>query len=156
MRIRLVSVGTRMPQWVQDGVLEYCKRLPRDFALQIVEVPLGLRGKSASIEQAIKSEGENCLKACDKDAYLVAMDLRGKVQTTEGMAAEIGRLRDEGRNLTMVVGGPDGLSDQVLESADAIWSLSALTFPHPLVRIILAEQIYRVWSILSGHPYHRA
>jgi 23S rRNA (pseudouridine1915-N3)-methyltransferase len=145
-----------MPQWVQDGIAEYHKRLPRDFTVQLVEVPLGARSKTTSLEQTMQQEGDACLKAHESGAFLVAMDVQGRQLSTAALAGEIGRLRDEGRNLTLVVGGPDGLPGSVLQAADACWSLSALTFPHPLVRVILTEQLYRVWSILTGHPYHRA
>jgi 23S rRNA (pseudouridine1915-N3)-methyltransferase len=156
MRIKLVSVGTRMPQWVEAGIEEYRKRLPREFELRIVEIPLGNRGKSASARVAMQKEGEACLKAVEKGEYLIALDVRGRSLDTEAMAVTIGALRDEGLDICLVVGGPDGLAPEVLAAARASWSLSALTFPHPLVRVILAEQLYRVWSIISGHPYHRA
>ena len=156
MKIRLVSVGTRMPQWVQAGVEEYRRRLPRDFEMIVTEIPLGSRSKSVATRAAMQKEGEACLRAVEKDDYLVALDVKGTVLGTETMAQAFGALRDEGRNISLVVGGPDGLDPSVLKAAHATWSLSALTFPHPLVRVILAEQIYRVWSILGGHPYHRA
>jgi 23S rRNA (pseudouridine1915-N3)-methyltransferase len=156
MRIKLVSVGSRMPQWVEAGTEEYRKRLPRDFELKIVDIPLGNRSKTASPRAAIHKEGEACLKTVEKGEYLVALDVRGKTMSTEDMAAAIGAIRDQGQDLCLVVGGPDGLAPEVLAAARASWSLSALTFPHPLVRIILAEQLYRIWSILNGHPYHRA
>jgi 23S rRNA (pseudouridine1915-N3)-methyltransferase len=156
MRIKLVSVGTRMPLWVETGIEEYRRRLPREFELRVVEIPLGNRGKSASATVAMQKEGEACLKAVEKGEYLVALDVKGRSMTTEDMAAAIGTLRDQGQDLCLVVGGPDGLAPEVLAAARASWSLSALTFPHPLVRVILAEQLYRIWSIISGHPYHRA
>jgi 23S rRNA (pseudouridine1915-N3)-methyltransferase len=156
MKITLVSVGTRMPDWVDAGVAEYRKRLPRDFELQMVEVPMAARGKSLDLARAIAREGESCLKAVGRDDYLIALDVKGRMLGTEQLAAQFGQLRDEGRNVSLLVGGPDGLAPTCLARADSSWSLSALTFPHPLVRIILAEQLYRAWSILAGHPYHRA
>lgn len=156
MKLTLVCVGTRMPDWVEAGVAEYQKRLPREFELNIVEIPLSQRTKTTNLVQAIAREGEACLRAVGNGDFLIALDVKGKVLGTEQMAQRIGQLRDEGRNLSLLVGGPDGLAAACLQAADASWSLSALTFPHPIVRIIVAEQIYRVWSLLSHHPYHRA
>jgi 23S rRNA (pseudouridine1915-N3)-methyltransferase len=160
MKINLVCVGTRMPSWVEEAVSEYRKRLPRDFELLVTEIPLARRAKGMdspkAVLQAMQKEGEDCLKALAPGDFLVALDVRGRSLSTEGMAAEIGKIRDQGFNLALLVGGPDGLAPACLEAARATWSLSALTFPHPLVRIILAEQLYRVWSLLAGHPYHRS
>ena len=144
-----------MPDWVEAGVSEYRKRLPRDFELQITEVAMAPRGKGVDIARAMQKEGEACMRAVGRGDYLVALDVQGRTLSTEQMAEQVRLIRDGGRNLSLLVGGPDGLSSQCLETADASWSLSLLTFPHPLVRIILAEQLYRVWSILGKHPYHR-
>lgn len=144
-----------MPAWVEAGVGDYRKRLPRDFELQITEVPLAPRGKGADIARAKQKEGEACMRAVGRGDYLVALDVQGRPLSTEQMAEQVRSIRDGGRNLSLLVGGPDGLSSACLSAADACWSLSLLTFPHPLVRIILAEQLYRVWSILGNHPYHR-
>ena len=156
MKINLVCVGTKMPEWVEAGVAEYRKRLPRDFELLITEVPMSQRGKSVDIARAMAKEGDACMRAVAENDFVVALDVRGKTFGTEQLAMEIGKLRDAGRNISLLVGGPDGLAPRCVAEADAKWSLSPLTFPHPLVRIILAEQLYRVWSLLSGHPYHRA
>lgn len=145
-----------MPQWVEEGVAEYRKRLPRDFELTITEIPLSQRTKTTNLIQAIAREGEACLKAVAAGDFVAALDVKGKMLGTEQMAARVGELRDGGRNISLLVGGPDGLAPACIERADALWSLSALTFPHPVVRIIVAEQIYRVWSLLNRHPYHRA
>lgn len=156
MKINLICVGTRMPGWVEEGVAEYRKRLPRDFELLITEVPLSQRSKTTNLVQAIAKEGELCLKAVAQDDFVVALDVKGKTLSTEQMAVRIGELRDGGRQMSLLVGGPDGLAPVCLKAADAAWSLSALTLPHPVVRIVVAEQIYRVWSLLNRHPYHRA
>lgn len=156
MKTTLICVGSKMPEWVEAGVAEYRKRLPRDFELVIAEIALAPRGKTMDTSRAVAKEGEACLKALGRDDYVVALDVKGLALTTEQLAARYGQLRDGGRNVALLVGGPDGLAPACLERADARWSLSALTFPHPLVRVILAEQLYRVWSILVGHPYHRA
>ena len=156
MKITLVSVGTRMPDWVEEGVAEYRKRLPKDFELRLVEVPLSQRSKTTNLVQAIAKEGEACLRAVTPGDYLIALDVKGKILNTEQMARQFGELRDGGRSVSLLIGGPDGLAPAVLAKAEATWSLSALTFPHPVVRIIVAEQVYRVWSLLHNHPYHRA
>ncbi|MEX0738509.1 MAG: 23S rRNA (pseudouridine(1915)-N(3))-methyltransferase RlmH [Pseudohongiella sp.] len=156
MKINLISVGTKMPAWVEQGVLEYSKRLPAEFSFSCIEVPLGKRGKSSSVEQAMRQEEEALLARVSPRDYLVALDVQGKALSTEAMAARVSQIRDEGRHLSFLVGGPDGLTQTCLQRADERWSLSALTLPHPLVRTVMAEQIYRVWSLLSGHPYHRA
>lgn len=156
MKLRLICVGTRMPAWVEAGVEEYRRRLPREFDLHLVEVPLAQRGKTLDAATARQRESDACLRQVHKGDYLVALDVRGRAFGTEALASELGSLRDDGRDLALVVGGPDGLSPELLSQAQARWSLSALTFPHPIVRIILAEQLYRVWTLLQGHPYHRA
>ncbi|MGA0806997.1 MAG: 23S rRNA (pseudouridine(1915)-N(3))-methyltransferase RlmH [Pseudohongiellaceae bacterium] len=155
MKITLIWACTRMPDWVEAGVAEYRKRLPREFELQLTEIPLGQRGKNADTGRAMAREGEACLKAVGPGDFLIALDVKGRNLSTEQMALEVGKLRDQGFNLALLVGGPDGLAPECLKVARASWSLSALTFPHPIVRIILAEQLYRVWSLLAGHPYHR-
>ena len=156
MKFTLVSVGSKMPAWVEAGVAEYRKRLPRDFSLQIIEIPLAQRGKTTNVQQAMVREGEAILKAVADGDYVIALDVAGRSFSTEELAVRVGTLRDEGRNVSLLVGGPDGLAAGCLQRADLRWSLSGLTFPHPVVRIIVAEQLYRVWSILQHHPYHRA
>tara|TARA_R100001377_G_scaffold85246_1_gene71032 strand:- start:2285 stop:2722 length:438 start_codon:yes stop_codon:yes gene_type:complete len=145
-----------MPSWVESGVNEYAKRLPSDFAFSVTEVPLAKRGKSIDIEQVIRKESDALLSRVRAQDYVVAMEVEGKALNTEGLAARIDAIRMEGRNIALLVGGPDGLGASVLARADEKWSLSALTLPHPLVRILIAEQVYRAWSVLNGHPYHRA
>lgn len=156
MKLTLITVGTRMPAWVEAGVAEYQKRLPRDFELKLVEVPLAQRTKTTNLAQAIEKEGEACLRAIPAGDFVVTLDVKGRPLSTEALATKVGELRDVGRHLSLLVGGPDGLAPACLARGDASWSLSALTFPHPLVRIIVAEQLYRVWSLLNNHPYHRA
>lgn len=156
MKLSLISVGTRMPEWVEAGVAEYSKRLPRDFELRLVEIPLSQRSKTTNMTQAIAREGEASLRAIGQGDYVIALDVKGKQLDTGQWAQKLGRLRDEGRNISLLVGGPDGLAPECLVRADALWSLSALTFPHPVVRVIVAEQLYRAWSLLNNHPYHRA
>lgn len=155
MNIRLIAAGTKMPAWVEAGIVEYSKRLPRDFKLDISEVPLGPRGKSADVQRAMRKEGEAMLSALMRNDYAVALDVTGKTLSTEALAGKIERIREQGHDLALLIGGPDGLSTQCLQQVREKWSLSALTLPHPIVRVVVAEQIYRAWSVLHNHPYHR-
>ncbi len=145
-----------MPGWVDAGVAEYTKRLPAEFALQLSDVPLGRRGKGLDVEQAVRKETEALLARVRPQEHVVALEVSGLRVSTEALAQRLDAIRRDGRNLVLLVGGPDGLGDACLQRADEKWSLSALTLPHPLVRIVVAEQIYRAWTLLNGHPYHRA
>ncbi|MSR11558.1 MAG: 23S rRNA (pseudouridine(1915)-N(3))-methyltransferase RlmH [Gammaproteobacteria bacterium] len=155
MKIRLLCVGTKMPAWVQAGVAEYEKRCARYLGLSLVEVPMAKRSKTVSIEQCIQKESDELLTRVQADDFVVAMEVTGKVLATETLAERVAQFRAEGRNLSLLIGGPDGLGAACRERANECWSLSAMTLPHPLVRILLVEQFYRVASILQGHPYHR-
>jgi len=156
VRIHLIAVGTRMPAWVVDAYHEYAKRLPRECSLQLVEIPLSKRRKSLTPVQAAEEEGQQMLAALPKDCTVIALDVLGNNWTTEALAARLQDWLGSGRNVALLVGGPDGLSAACLARADLKWSLSALTFPHSLVRVVLAEQLYRAWTIGTGHPYHRS
>ena len=156
MRIHLISVGKRMPRWIQEGYGEYAKRLPPECALRLVEIAPGRRGKGLDPGRAMAEEGARMLKALPGGARVVALHVQGDSRSTEQLAASLGEWLGEGRDLALLVGGPDGLAGPCLAVAEGRWSLSPLTFPHPLVRVILAEQLYRAWSLLQGHPYHRA
>lgn len=155
MRTRIIAVGTKMPAWVETGFQEYAKRLPRDFSVDVVELPLGPRGKSGSVEKAMAKEGEQMLAAIPDGDKVIALDVLGKPWSTEKLADNLADWRMEGHNYSLLIGGPDGLAKSCLARADLKWSLSALTLPHPLVRIVLIEQLYRAWTILSNHPYHK-
>lgn len=155
MRIRLIAVGTKMPGWVTTGYQEYAKRLPSDFQLELVELPVGHRGKGADLARAIKSEGDAMLAAIPKGDKVIALCVDGRNWSTEKLSEQAEEWRMEGFNISLLVGGPDGLDSRCVAIADQRWSLSALTLPHPLVRIVLAEQLYRAWTLLQGHPYHK-
>lgn len=144
-----------MPGWVEKGYQEYAKRLPRECELILKEIAPGNRGKNSDIARTVKEEGERMLSAIPQSAHCVALDLDGKSWSTPDLAAALQRWLESGQNIALLVGGPEGLSDAARQSARESWSLSRLTFPHPLVRIVVAEQIYRAWSILRHHPYHR-
>lgn len=155
MRIQLLSVGRRMPDWVEAGFQEYAKRLPPECGLSLLEIDPGHRGKGASTAVARRVEGERMLASLPKDSRVIALDERGRSWSTEELSHQLAGWMSSGRDLALLVGGPEGLAPPCRQRADQLWSLSALTFPHQLVRVILAEQIYRAWSILNGHPYHR-
>lgn len=156
MKIKLIAVGNKMPAWVEAAVEEYRKRLPHDFSLSVTEVSPAPRTKNTDTAQAMEKEAQGILRALDRNDFVVALEVGGRQLSTEALAGELDRLRMQGSNLALLVGGADGLAPSCLEAANSQWSLSALTFPHPLVRAIVAEQLYRAWSILQGHPYHRS
>lgn len=155
MKVRLVAVGERMPAWVETGFTEYARRLNDDVRLELVEVPAIKRTKSSDLIRIRETEGERMIAALHPDDRVIAMDVRGKALSTEAMAGELRRTLPEGRNIALLVGGPEGLAECALARAGERWSLSSLTLPHPLVRVLIAEQVYRCWSLLRGHPYHR-
>lgn len=155
MRIRLITVGSKMPKWVNEGYSEYQKRLNQDVQLELVEIPAGKRGKNADIKRITDKEGEQVLAAIHPQEHVIALDVKGKRLTTEKMSERLNELMHNGQQIALLVGGPEGLSDACRNKAQEKWSLSDLTLPHPLVRIVIAEQIYRSWSLLKGHPYHR-
>ncbi|ANB18029.1 23S rRNA (pseudouridine(1915)-N(3))-methyltransferase RlmH [Dokdonella koreensis] len=156
MRTRLISVGERMPAWVAEGFAEYRKRLSRELPLDLVEIPLGSRGKGRDPARAIAEEGQAVLGALAREVHVVALDGRGKPWSSEQLAAQLGAWRMHGRDLAILIGGPDGHAPEVLARAQQTWSLGPLTLPHMLVRLVVAEQLYRACSLLAGHPYHRA
>lgn len=156
MQIDLVAVGTKMPTWVQQGYQEYAKRLPAECALRLKEIAPGKRGKNADIARILQDEGKRTLAAIPPQSRVVALDVKGRAWSTEQLAEQLDFWMGDGRNVSLLIGGPEGLADDCLARADQRWSLSALTYPHPLVRIVVAEQLYRAWSIVRNHPYHRA
>ena len=156
MNIHFICVGNRMPQWVQEGYAEYAKRMPPECALRLVEIAPGRRGKGADISRAIREEGERMLAAIPRDCGVLALDVKGKSWSTEQLAQQLNGWMGEGRDLALLMNSPEGLAESCLQRADGRWSLSSLTLPHPLVRVVVAEQLYRAWSVLRGHPYHRA
>ncbi len=155
MKIRLLAVGTRMPQWINIGFQEYSRRLPPEFQLQLVELPLGPRGQGLDFQRAMTKEGQRMLATINAVERVIALDVKGQCWSTETLSEQVWQWRMDGRNVSLLVGGPDGLADICLARAEQRWSLSPLTLPHPLVRVLLAEQIYRAWSILARHPYHK-
>ena len=155
MKLRLLAVGTKMPAWVEQGYAEYAKRLPADCALELVEIAPGHRAKNTSKEKAMQQEAETLIKAIRPSDHVVALAVEGKPWTTPQLASELENWRMQGGDVALLIGGPDGMTDEIMRLAKQRWSLSNLTLPHPLVRVLLAEQLYRAWTILQGHPYHK-
>lgn len=156
MLIRVLAVGTRMPAWVEAGVEDYTRRLGPEVRLEIDELPLGKRTANDKSSRAVAEEGKRMLAAIDPADYVVALDVTGKSLSTEQLAIWLAERLGDGRDVLFLVGGPDGLAPECLQRANLRLSLSAFTLPHALVRVVLAEQIYRAQSVLKGHPYHRA
>jgi 23S rRNA (pseudouridine1915-N3)-methyltransferase len=155
MRIHLIAVGSRLDAWVYQGFEEFAKRLPGDCALQLIEIPALKRGKNADITRITREEGQKMLAVVPKGAKIVALDVQGRQHNTQELSAVLAHWMGSGRDVALLVGGPEGLWSECVARADEKWSLSRLTLPHPLVRIVVAEQLYRAWSILKNHPYHR-
>ena len=155
MQIHLIAVGQRLDDWVNQGVGEFAKRLPPECRINLIEVAPNKRTKNSDISRVIEEEGERLLAAVPARSHLIALDSGGKQWSTEQLADQLDHWLGDGRDVSLLVGGPDGLSDRCKTAAETLWSLSKLTLPHPLVRVLIAEQIYRAWSILKGHPYHR-
>ena len=145
-----------MPAWVQEGIAEYSKRMQGELDFSLHEIPMAKRGKNGNIEQYRQKEGDALLAAIPPNDLVVALDVLGKSFSTEKLAEKIIEYRRQGQNLSLLIGGPDGLSAECLARATERWSLSSLTFPHPLVRVVITEQFYRAISIIKGHPYHRS
>lgn len=144
-----------MPKWVQEGYQEYAKRLPKACALKLVEIPMATRGKSGSVSQYKAEEAKRILAAVPKGAKLIVLDEHGQQTTTLAFSQKLDEWLSSGQDVALVVGGPDGLAADLIAQAEWKWGLSKLTLPHPLVRTLVAEQIYRAWSVLQNHPYHR-
>ena len=144
-----------MPAWVEQAVLDYGLRMPRELKLQWREIPLAKRGKDNNAEALCRREGEQILKAIPAGDQVIALDVKGVSWSTEQLAQKLGDWQMSGNNFSLLIGGPDGLSPEALQRATLRWSLSNLTLPHPLVRVLLAEQLYRAWTITVNHPYHR-
>lgn len=155
MRILLIAVGERAPAWVQAGFDDYARRLPAQMRLELRMVRAGRRTKGADMARLIREEGERLLAAVPAGARIVALDREGRALSTAELAAELQAQLAKGEDLALLVGGPEGLSAECLARAHARWSLSRLTLAHALVRVVVAEQVYRAWSILNKLPYHR-
>lgn len=155
MQIHIIAVGDRMPAWVEEAYGEYAKRMPRECRLRLHEIPAGRRGKNADVARLARDEGARQLSAVPDGCRIVALDVAGRALDSNELAARLRRQMETGRDLALLIGGPEGLSPECLAAAEERWSLSALTLAHPVVRVVVAEQLYRAWSIISHKPYHR-
>lgn len=158
MKITIIAIGTKLPDWVNAGVTEYEKRFVpmNDFSLTVKEIPAQKRGKTANIVKITESESQALINAVPKNTVAVALDVGGQRLSSEKLAQKLGHFHDSGENLAILIGGPEGFNDSVRQFVRERWSLSDLTLPHPIVRMILAETLYRSVSIIHNHPYHRS
>ncbi|MCG2634215.1 MAG: 23S rRNA (pseudouridine(1915)-N(3))-methyltransferase RlmH [Gammaproteobacteria bacterium] len=155
MKIRLVAVGQRMPTWVENGFNEYARRMPRECALELVEVAAAKRGRARSATQLLAEEAGNLLAVVKPTEQVIALTEQGRQYSTLELSRQMKAWLQGGRDMVLLVGGADGFAPEVLQRASSTWSLSRLTYAHPLVRVVLAEQLYRAWSVLQNRPYHR-
>lgn len=159
MKLRLLTIGQKMPDWVNAGFADYYKRIQPMMTTQLIELPMSKRGKNdspADIARYCQQESDSILNARKPQERLIALEVGGRELTTEQLAAQLKQWQLQGHDVALAIGGPDGHADAVRQAADWHWSLSPLTLPHPLVRLILIEQLYRAMSINHNHPYHRA
>lgn len=155
MRLVLVTVTNRQPGWVDDGYAEYARRLRGSCTLELKEIPLARRTSSAPVERAVEQEADRILAAVPAGAHVVELAEQGAQWDTAELSRRLRAWMTVGAPVYLLVGGPDGLAKRCSERANEHWSLSRLTLPHGLVRIVVAEALYRAWSVLEGHPYHR-
>ncbi|HEX4242941.1 MAG TPA: 23S rRNA (pseudouridine(1915)-N(3))-methyltransferase RlmH [Steroidobacteraceae bacterium] len=156
MKCRLIAAGTRLPDWINTGFSDYQRRLRSPLALELEEITVARRSAGDNPAAAVQREGADMMAAIRPGDYVVALEVKGKSLDTPGLAAWLADRMRDGRPLALLIGGPDGLAPPCRERADQAWSLSPLTLPHGLARVVVAEQIYRAMSLLGGHPYHRA
>jgi 23S rRNA (pseudouridine1915-N3)-methyltransferase len=155
MRMQLIAAGTRRPAWEREGFDTYARRMPRECALSLVEIAVQKRGANADIERLRKREGEQMLARVAKNSLVITLDENGRSFSTAQLAQQLRRWLASGHDLALLIGGPDGLAPACFEAARTSWSLSPLTLPHGLARVVVAEQLYRAWTLTTGHPYHR-
>lgn len=154
MKIRIISVGHKMPEWVDKACKEYIKRMPREASVEIIEIKPDKRAASKNSAIVQEAEAKRILEACGKD-YVIALDERGNEVTTLQLSERMQNWLGGGRDVSVIIGGADGLHADIKKNADWLWSLSQLTLPHGMVRVVLAEQLYRAWTVIHHHPYHR-
>ena len=156
MKIQLIAIGTKMPDWVEKGYQEYARRLPNQFKLELVEISAVKRTKNADITRIVKKEGELILAAIHPNNKIITLDVTGQPWSTTQLAQTMKKWQLDAHNISLLIGGPDGLSAQCIARSEQRWSLSSLTLPHPIIRIIVAESLYRAYTLTINHPYHRA
>lgn len=156
MKLLVAAVGQRMPDWVSQAWNEYARRMPPGLGLSLREIRLAKRGKNADTNRLTAIESKALYQAMPARARIIALDLRGESWSTEKLAANLQEWMGDGRDVGFMIGGPDGIAAEIMQKAHHRWSFGPLTLPHPLVRVVLAEQLYRAWTITQNHPYHRA
>lgn len=156
MKLIVIAVGLRMPDWVEAGWKEYARRLPADCTLELREIKPESRTSGKTAAQMMHAEARRIEAAVPPGALRIALDEHGKDIGTIALARELEKWRASGQDIVFLIGGPDGLDAELKQSCQGKLRLSSLTLPHPMVRVLLAEQLYRAWSIMTGHPYHRA
>lgn len=155
MRLHLIAIGPRQPAWVSAAFLDYARRLPAECRLEVTELPLGPRSKEQDAGRALNAEAQRMERTIRPDDWVVALDERGQSWTSRVLAARLEAWMASGRDVALLMGGPDGLAPACKMRAHEQWSLSPLTLPHGLARVVMAEALYRAHSLLRGHPYHR-
>lgn len=155
MHFRLLAVGGRQPSWVDEAFGIYVTRFPREWKFRLDAIATTRRNKNEKSQQAMAAEGEQILAKLSTTEWVVLLDERGKELTSRVLAARLTDWQTNSRDLCFIIGGPDGVSDAIRQRADFTWSLSQLTLPHGMARVLFAEQLYRAWSLQTGHPYHR-
>ncbi len=155
MKIHLIAIGKKMPEWVNTGFSEFSKRMPPELQINLIEITPSVRNKSTPIKKNLKEEGERIQSAIPPNSRLIILDEKGKNFSSIELSKKMEAWLPLGQDISLIIGGTDGLDDRIKQKADETWSLSSFTLPHALVRVVIAEQLYRGWSILQGHPYHR-
>ncbi|MDI1351368.1 MAG: 23S rRNA (pseudouridine(1915)-N(3))-methyltransferase RlmH [bacterium] len=155
LKITIITLGNKMPDWVNQGANEYAKRFNDGIQLKLIEIPLFRRSKSTDLSRIMEKEASLIKEAFPNNARIIALDIEGKSFSSDGLALRLTQLQQLSSHFCFIVGGPEGLTSETINLCDERWSLSKLTLPHPLVRIILLETLYRAWSIINNHPYHK-
>lgn len=155
MKLFILAVGNKMPEWITSGFNEYSKRMPREATIALIEIKPEPRTTGKTVAQIMEAEAQRIENALPKDVTRIVLDERGTHLTTKQMAQKMHDWLGGGRDVAFIIGGADGLHESVRNSAQQLLALSALTLPHGMVRVLLAEQLYRAYSLLHNHPYHR-
>ncbi len=155
MKLKIIFVGQSFPSWIQEGLQEYQKRIPKNYHFELISIPLQHRPKSDDYKRLMEQEGERMLQYIPSDALCIALDIQGSLVSTDFLCKQLADWQMDARTVCFCIGGPEGLAENCSARANLRWSLSRMTFPHPFVPLILTEQLYRAYTILIDHPYHK-
>jgi 23S rRNA (pseudouridine1915-N3)-methyltransferase len=155
LKITIIACGNKMPSWVNHAVTEYAKRFSDPVSFSLIEIPLQKRSKTGDLNRIMEKEMLHMQAAIPPTAYVIALEIEGQSFSSEQLAEKMNQLQQQENHLCFLIGGPEGLSSRLVAQCNAKWSLSKLTLPHPIVRVVLVEALYRAWSILKNHPYHK-